>query len=398
MRGADGLRGLAIDDRPTSTTAIAASNQAAIVETLRTYGPSSKLRISEVTGLSAATVNRLAKQLGDRGLVAQAGTEASSGGRPPVVLGVVREAVVVGAVQVHQDRVIGGLVGFDGSILERHERPILTEDQDAGPACLRDVMEFLIARGAERATPLRAIGVSIAGLTSSDGPVTGLDARYWPELPIERVVEGFDVPVTVENDANVLAIGELYRGVGRSTGHFVALILDRGLGSGVVVNGALYRGARAAAGEVGHLLLRSDALHAEPQEHGELEAVLDPESVTRAASRAGIASGRLLTAPEIIALAMDGEARAELIASGVLDGLARAVAALASILDPSVIVLGEGLYLRADTVIPALRQRLEGRIPFVPEIRPASLGADAVLLGAAEMALRATKLPVPLLP
>lgn len=398
MHPPDRTRARAADDGPASTSAIAASNQGAIISALRTHGPMSKARISELTGLSAATVNRLVKVLGERGLLAQTGVEASSGGRPPVVLGVVPEAIVVGAVQAHQDRVIGALVGFDGVILDRHVESIARPGQDAGPECLTRMVRWLLDRGAQLGAPVQGIGVSLAGVTDTTGPVTGLDARYWPELEIDEVTGPFDVPITVENDANVLAIGELHRGVGRVTPYFVALVLDRGLGSGIVANGALLRGARSAAGEVGYLLLGSDSLRVNPQEHGELEAVLEPASVTAAAVRAGIACEAPITAPEIIAMSIDGDARADAAANDVLDGLARAIAALSSILDPACIVLGEGLDHRADAVIPALRRRIEGRIQFVPEVRTASLGADAVLLGAAEMALRDSGLAVPLAP
>ncbi len=92
---------------------------------------------------------------------------------------------------------------------------------------------------------------------------------------------------------------------------------------------------------------------------------------------------------ELIAQARSGDERALPLANPVLDDVARALGAIASILDPQTIVLGEGLDRESDFVAPALRARLEGRIQRVPEIATASLGEDAVLLGAAEMAMRA---------
>lgn len=368
------------------------------MDALRTHGPLSKVDISAFTNLSAATVNRLVKNLLVQGYVNYAGTKESTGGRRPVLVQVVKTAIVVGAVQVHQDNIIGVLVGFDGEIIERHEREISLETPAGGPQFLRGMIATLIERGEEIGAPLRAIGVSIAGVTHPSHPITGLDARYWPDLLATDITDGFDLPIIIENDANVLAIGELHMGVGREAKDFVTLVLDRGLGAGIIANGSIYRGARAAAGEVGYLLLDSRTLVTVAEGQGELEAVLEPTQVTEALRHTGFDSERLFTAAEIISHALDGDHRFSETANRLLDGLARGVAALASILDPDIIVLGEGLDDRADTIIPALEQRLRGRINYVPDIRPASLGSDGVLLGAAEMALRASNLGVKIAP
>ncbi|MEJ6490355.1 ROK family transcriptional regulator [Leucobacter sp. USCH14] len=379
---------------PASTSVIAASNQGALVEALRQRGALSKMQLSELTGLSAATVNRVLKGLIEHGFVAQAGTEESTGGRPPVLFDVVPTALVSGAVQVRRDGITGALVGFNGEIIERFEREFDASGPGEGPRALHRMITHLAERCAALDIPLHVIGVSVGGIASPSGTVTGLNPRYWPEATLTELVGEHDVRVVVENDANALALGELYRGVGRSSRQFVALVLDRGLGSGIVANGELVRGARFAAGEVGYLLIDSDSLTTPPQGRGELESKIDPVAVTGAAHQAGIDSAHQLTAAEIVSRESAGDQRAAPVASMVLDMLARGVAALVSILDPDVVVLGEGLDKRADIVIPGLRKRLEGRIQFVPEIRTASLGADAVLLGVAETALRAVPGPV----
>lgn len=375
---------------PASTSAVGVTNQNAIVEAVRASGEVSKARIGEITGLSGPTVNRLLKSLIDQGYIEYAGVEMSSGGRPPLTVRVAPLAVLTGAVQAHASQVIGALVGFDGAIIDRFELDVPFDGPESGPLTLRAMLAELIAQAEARGGALRGIGVSLAGVADGVGPITGLERTRWPEVTSAHLTRGFTVPVIIENDANVLAIGELYRGVGSSARDFVALVLDRGLGAGVVVNGALYRGARSAAGEVGYLLLGADSLTRGLQDRGELEALLEPAAVTARAHAAGIEFEGELTAPEVIGLAADGNVNAAALAEEVLDGLARGIAALSSILDPQVILLGEGLDLRADVVVPAIKKRLAGRVQFVPEIQTASLGANAVLLGASEMALRAS--------
>lgn len=373
-------------------------NQNAIVEAVRAHGELSKARIAELTGLSMPTVSRLIRALTEQGYIEQAGVEEPRGGRPAATVRVVPLAVLAGAVQAHADRVLGALVGFDGAIVERVETAVPFAGERPGPAAVRETIAELIARAGARGGSLRGIGVSLAGVTDRNGPVTGLEPTRWSDFAVRDIEEGFEVPVIVENDANALAIGELYRGAGRDTRHFVALVLDRGLGAGIVANGELYRGARSAAGEVGYLLLGSDSLTRRVDDRGELESVLEPAAVTARARGVGIDLGRELTAPEVIALAADGDARAAELAEDVLDGLARGIAALSSILDPQVVILGEGLDLRTEVVIPAIENRLRDRVQTLPEIRTATLGADAVLLGASEMALRDSGALVPARP
>lgn len=375
---------------PATTSAVGTTNQNAIVEAVRANGEISKARIAEITGLSDPTVNRLLKTLIDQGYIEHAGVEASSGGRPPVTVRVVPLAVLTGAVRAHAGRVLGALVGFNGAIIERFEYEVPFDGPESGPDTLRAMLTTLIQHAERRGAELRGIGVSWAGIIDNVRPIPGLDRERWSEVTAAHLSRGFTVPIIIENDANVLAIGELYRGVGREARDFVTLVLDRGLGAGVVVNGALYRGARSAAGEVGYLLLGADSLTRGLQDRGELEAVLEPATVTRNAHAVGIDFGRELTAPEVIALAAEGNVAASALAGEVLDGLARGIAALSSILDPQVILLGEGLDMWADVVIPAILKRLDGKVQFLPELGAATLGADAVLLGAAEMALRAS--------
>ncbi len=377
--------------RPTTATAstLALVNQTAILDVLKSRGPMSKAQIGEATGLSAATVNRLTAALIADGLVAHHGVEASTGGRPPIVLAFVGTAHAVAAVQIRSELVIGALVDFEGGLIERIERSVLDEGPSSGVDTYREIVTELEQRGDTRGTPVLGIGISVTGIITPGGDVTGLDPARWHALTVRRLEEGRRVPVVVENDANALAIGELHRGIGRESANFVTLLLERGLGAGIVANGSLYRGANSAAGEIGFLLVESSSLGHRFEDAGDLETRISAATLTRQAALDGIAHDGELSAMQLIALARSGVASAVPLANRVLDDIARAVGAIASILDPEYIVLGEGLDRESGFIAPALRARLEGRIQHVPSITPASLGEDAALLGAAEMAIRA---------
>ncbi len=379
--------------RPATATAstLLLVNQTSILDVLKTRGPMSKAQISEATGLSPATVNRLTAALISQGLIARHGVEASTGGRPPILLAFAGTAHVVGAVQIRSDAVSGALVDFDGTIIERRRRTIPARGARPGLTAYRTLVAELERLGQERGTPVLAIGVSVTAIITPKGDISGLDPERWSALTVQQLEEDRSTPVVVENDANALAIGELHRGVGRESRNFVTLLLERGLGAGIIANGSLYRGAHSAAGEIGFLLVESSSFGRRFESAGDLETRLSPATVTREAERAGVRHGGDLTAIQLVALAHAGDERAAPLAQRILDDVARALGALASILDPEYIVLGEGLDGGSEAIAPALRSRLEGRIQHVPAIITASLGADAALLGAAEMAIQAAR-------
>ncbi len=377
--------------RPATATAstLLLVNQTSILDVLKSRGPMSKAQIGEATGLSPATVNRLTAALISQGLIARHGVKASTGGRPPILLAFAGDAHVVGAIQIRSDTVRGALVDFDGSIIERRERTIAVGGKQQGLAAYRALVSELERLGEERGTALLATGVSATAIIKPDGTISGLDPRLWGSLTVQQLQESRTIPVVVENDANALAIGELHRGIGRESQNFVTLLLERGLGAGIIANGSLYRGAHSAAGEVGFLLVETSSFGRRFDSAGDLETRLSPATITQEAERAGIPHHDDLTAIRLIALAHSGDERARPLAHRILDDVARALGALASILDPEYIVLGEGLDGGSEAIAPALRSRLEGRIQHVPQIIPASLGEDAALLGAAEMAIQA---------
>jgi predicted NBD/HSP70 family sugar kinase len=396
--------------RPTTATASTLSlvNQTAIVEALKSRGPMSRQEIAYETGLSPATVNRLtATLIADRHVVHH-GLEPSTGGRPSVLLRYTGAFRVVAAVQLRRTSVTGVLVDFDGQVIERMQievpvvapgdRPLSSDTggradaNRSGAEKVRRLINRLVKAAEKRGTACLAVGVSVPYVVNSDGQVTGMeDGTEWVDLTVSDMVDSrLGIPVFVENDANALAIGELYRGVGKTSPHFVTLLLARGLGAGIVANGGLYRGSRSSAGEVGYLLLDESSLRRTYPQGGDLETRIGAEVLTAQARSRGMTLPPSVTleATDVFGLAGSGDPIAQEMAVEILDYVARAVAAVSSVLDPEFIVLGEGLDRSIDLIAPALRSRLQGRINRVPHILPATLGDDAVILGAAEIAMR----------
>ncbi|MCU1636623.1 MAG: family transcriptional regulator, partial [Cryobacterium sp.] len=278
----------------------------------------SRQEIGFETGLSQATVNRLTALLMANRYVVQHGVEPSTGGRPAILLRYTGAYRVVAALQVRRESVTGALVDFDGQVIQRiHvDAPASSEETTVGGANatrgegnrsgaekIRRLMARLVRAAEKRGTPCLAIGVSVPYVVGTDGSISGVEeGTQWADLTSSDLIDPrLGVPVFIENDANAMAIGELHRGVGRRSPHFVVLLLARGLGAGIVANGALLRGSRSSAGEVGYLLLGESSLSRTYPEGGDLETRIGTEALTAEARRRGlqIASDENVSATDI---------------------------------------------------------------------------------------------------
>lgn len=385
----------------TSSTANAETvsrvNQTAILDALRQHGPLSRQEIGARTGLSAATVNRLTGHLLREGLIVADGHQPSTGGRPSILLRYSGRAHLVSVLHVGATRTEGALVDFDGGIVHRVQRPVVPDvlhAADRATIRLEEALSVVAELGAAadgRGQPSQAIGVAVPGVAGADGRVTWAPALDWREVPVGSLLsERTGLPVVVENDANVLAVGEHHRGAGRGVQDLVAVVLGTGIGTGIVTGGRLHRGSRAAAGEIGYMLLDRSSLARLFPGFGDLESRVGSAGLTRQARERGIAApdGRPLTAADVFDLVRSGSVEARALLEETLDYVALAVANLCTVLDPELVVVGGEMGGAADLITPGLRDRLVGRIPHVPRLAASELGDDAVIAGAAELATR----------
>jgi predicted NBD/HSP70 family sugar kinase len=387
-----------------TTSTLARVNQTAILEELRNAGALSRQQLGARTGLSPATINRLTAALIDEGAIVAAGQEPSTGGRPSILLRYSGGSRLVAALQLHASRAAGILVDFDGKIVFRREvdfGPRLSQldavDAEARAQAQQarldktiELFDFLIATAETMGTPCLAVGVAVPGVVQQpEGSFARMPELGWTEVPLGRLLrERTALPIVVENDANALAYGELHRGAGRGLTSLVALFLENGLGAGIITNGELHRGARFEAGEIGYLLMERSSLARSYSAYGDLEDRIGSVALTRSARERGILvpDTGVLNAEEIFKLAGEGNAAAREIADEVLDMVAIAIAAMVIILDPELVVVGSSFAGESNTVIPAIQERLTGRIIRVPRLEAATHRGDAVLLGAAELA------------
>ena len=249
---------------------------------------------------------------------------------------------------------------------------------------------------ATRGLAVGAVGVGVPGIMRHrEGVVVLAPNLYWQDYPLGQILgERLDLPVALDNDTNLAALGEARAGAGQGVESFFGLFIGTGVGAGVVIGDRLWHGAHEAAGEIGYALMNPDDLTHTYPDFGALELVIAGRSIALRAA-AALAGGTLPSAlratatPDAAAVfraALAGDTLAMAVLSELLDALARALAAVAMTLDPHRVVLGGSVGLALAPWYDAILARLTDRIPFVPTLVPAALGDDAPLHGALALA------------
>jgi predicted NBD/HSP70 family sugar kinase len=219
-----------------------------------------------------------------------------------------------------------------------------------------------------------------------------------PQLPgwerprvLASIREQLAAPVLFENDVKLSAVGEHVEGIARGCDDFVLISLGTGIGMAAYVEGALRRGASGLAGEIGYLPLEVEG--GRPHAHGSawgtgaFEGMVTSSAITSLAEQSGLPVDE--GAAGVFQSAREGDPRALSVVDTEAKRLAYAVAAVAAVLDPELVVLGGGVGAGGgDLLLPVLRSAMSSVSPFAPRIEVSTLGADAVIAGAKATGLR----------
>jgi predicted NBD/HSP70 family sugar kinase len=373
--------------------AIRAANRASVVNVLRRAGSATRVELMARTGLSRATVSSLISDLRLRGLISERPGPPSDGlGRPPSVLALNRSAGLAIAVDVGVRHVAVAVGDLSRCVLA--ERWIsLPHGHDAGQGVATVLRCIDEAMDEAEADPDQLVGAAIsmaAPVASPSGrlPVPGVLPGWSGEELATPVGERWQIPVVVENDANLGALAECAWGEFAGTPNLLYVKVASRVGLGVVINGSIYHGRGGFAGELGHLTAERDGPLCWCGRHGCLELYVGAEGLI------GQLAGRGTEVRDLTDLIT----RAERGVPGVLEVVGRAarvladgLAALALLFDPVAIVVGGELAALGERLLAPARAELAA-VPFGPPVTIAhsSLGDRASMVGALALVLTET--------
>jgi glucokinase len=302
-------------------------------------------------------------------------------------------------------KIAGGVVTAGGEVLERTRVPTPPADEAATLAAMVAVVDELRARH----PGVDAIGVGAAGLVEwPRGRLRWAPHNAYRRLELRRLLhERTGLPTVVDNDARAAAWAEARFGAGAGSDDLVLVAVGTGVGGGLVLDGAVYRGAAGFGGEVGHMIVAPDGDACDCGNRGCLEAMASGSALGRAARAAAgrDPGGRLATlagGPEkvtgevVFQAASEGDQAAIALFEQTGYWLGVGIASLVTIFDPDVVVVGGGMAAAGDLLLAPARASME-RYVFgrahreLPPVGPARLGGDAGLVGAATLALRGLK-------
>jgi len=374
-----------------------------VLQSLYVDGRMSRLEMSQRSGLSAATVTNVVADLFAEGIVFEAGSEESEGGRPRTILAINPEYGYFVGVDVGETHVCIEIFDLTLRSLHTVRRPLPPADNRPSSVVGHIVagVDAVLADATIPADKVVGIGVGVPGVVERAGSVLVHAPSWgWRAVPLLAMLnERITVPITLDNGAKAMAQAELWFGAGRGVEDLAVVLMGTGIGAGIITQGALYRGATNGAGEWGHTTLALDGRPCRCGSHGCLEAYAGAAGIMASLREASPRSSLILDDDDqegVIMALVAAAGRGDPSAVGVLEEtthyLGAGVANLINLFNPRRVVIGGWVGQRiGPSILPLLREvvaRYALEQPLgVATVVLGQLGPDAVAMGAATLAL-----------
>ena len=386
-----------LDRKRGTVRGLRRENRAAVLWSLYFRQPGTRQDLSAATGLSAASVTNVIRELLNEGIVVEAGSVDSDGGRPRVMLEVNPDHGYVIGADIGETRVRVEL--FDLAMRERAKAdfPLNPREHDVDvvvASVLSGLDSVLTESGIEPAAVL-GMGVGIPGIVEQRPEALVHGQTYgWEAVPIERLLRaGTDLPLHIENGAKTMGQAELWFGAGRGARNAVVALIGSGVGASLISGGTTYRGATSSAAEWGHTTVMVGGRTCRCGSAGCLEAYVGAQAILERYGRptAGNDEESALAA---LVDAADTAPLAAAILDETADYLGAGIGSLINLFNPERVILGgwAGLLL-GGRLLPRIREsarRHSLRHPFAAtSLELGQLGPEAVALGAATLPVEA---------
>ncbi len=380
---------------PGSQGALRELNQQRIIDALRSSGPATQAELSRQTGLSTATISNIVKAMAEGGLVDIEPT-TSSGRRASSVRLKDTGAVAVGIDfgRRHFRIVIAteGHTVVDDEFVELPAGYRAEEGIDRAAALLTDLLD----RHGIHPSSVLGVGVGVPGPIDrrSGTVVQGAILPEWVGIELGNLRERLHFPVLFDNDANLGALAEVSWGRHTGVSDLVFLKVGSGIGAGLILAGKSYYGSFGVTGEIGHETIFEHGMVCHCGNRGCLETVASTSVMIEHLSRPG---GDRVSTADIVRNALDGDSATLRVLEDAGVAIGRALAGVANLINPAVIVVGGPLAELGDILLDPIRRGLvRHAVPVVgasTELAMSSMGDRAEALGAVSLVLRQSGVP-----
>lgn len=364
----------------------------------------SRTDLADRMGLTRAAVSLIVNDLIENGVIFEAESRSVPSGRPPIVLEINPERDLVGAIDMGATHMSIALADFTARIHQETNFPI--DIKDGPEVCLAKADQNLRQLLEEQMLPishLSAIGIGVPGpvITEAGMVIAPPIMPGWDRYPIRtRLEKMWEHPVTLNNDAELGALGEWAYGAGRGEKNIAYIKVGSGIGAGLILNQQIYGGTMGAAGEIGHLTIDENGPLCDCGNHGCLEAYAGGHAIAKQGQSLARSGKRTLladipvekiTAYEVAEAAKQGDLYAQEILRKAGTHVGIAIAGLINLFNPSVVIIGGGVAQVGDIITAPIRQAVRERAMHASEqsvrITTGMLGRRSVLIGATVQAV-----------
>jgi len=379
-------------DTPLTITASAMReiNRSAILEIIRRESPISRTAIAERLEVSLPTVMRIVDELVAEGFVRLQGEKEWSGSRRrPLIEFNPGESVVLG-IDLGTSSFYGAISDLGGSVVDESSLPGQGPNTEENYDQLIALIDQLLQSPRLEGKKIRGIGVGVPGpVIHHDGRVTWAPALNWRNFPLkERLSSRYNLPLIVDNDMNLAALGELWFGLGQNAQNMILVTVTTGIGAGIIIDRALYRGSNDASGEIGNMLPGREFLG---KSHGDFGALETRASLSGLLQRAREQYLIKEIRPEdIFRAASCEEPFAGQLVEEMIDHLAVTLVNLIVSFDPDLIILHGGLAQYSNYLLKPILDRVQSSVAVMPKILVTQLDRKAVVMGAVTNVLHNT--------
>lgn len=381
-------------------------NRSLILNTLRLHAPTSRAQVAAITGLTRGTVSNIVNVLIEDGLIFEDKLEDSKIGRPSILLGLRPDGGAVVGVEIGVNFISVLLTNFVAETLWKIRKTISpSQSQTEIISQAEKYIDQALSVAKENGLRLLGIGVGVPGLVNTrQGNLIIAPNLHWTNVPLRLIWnQRFHLPIYIENEANLAALGEYYFGVARNVDNFICLTSDIGLGGGIMIDGRLFRGGRGYGGEIGHIQRNPQGEKCGCGRIGCWETQVGPRAVLQRVKKEfqthhdqsllNACSGDLnnLTFEIVVQFALNGDVICRQAIEEVAINLGVGIADLVNIFNPDLIVIG-GAFISAKDIMHSIIEKTIFSNALQPsidnlKIKFSERSTEACVLGAVAVVL-----------
>ena len=366
-------------------------NAGLVLRTIEKNDSISRADVGKIVGLTPPTISAIVKDLIERDIVQEIGKGASSGGKKPIMLKINSKVAYMIAVD------LGGENGIRVALMDLSYHII---KEKCGPKieslngkkfknALGDILADFIREINIPKEKILSIGIGVPGIVDfKSKKIIAAPCLNWVISLEDLDLREIGISITIENDVNLMALGEKTKGIAQKINNFVFVGERTGIGAGIIINRKLYKGANNAAGEAGYLFIDPEYVPKSMRDYGCLEKLASYKVIVEKTRKK---MGKNIKVIEIFKMAAEGDSIALNIVQETLKYLAYGIANISCVLDPELVIIGGGISILPPRFLEEMKMNIRKIIPFVPKMEFSKLGEDGVLIGAAVMVLEPLK-------